>query len=152
MKLSRGALVILDLDRFKEFSKAKGFSEYTPNEITGLLSHLVDAFVRKWNGVVVYGIDWERGTEEAIIEIPEVEAEELEQDLIEIAEEVRRAGASITIVALTGYIFGVPARSRREAYSEGLRSYAKKVLEKLKKRGGEVVFINGRIAWRRPQG
>lgn len=140
--------MVLDLDRFEELSRARGFNEYTPNEITGLLSHLVDRFARKWSGVVVYGVDWERGTEEAVIEIPEVEAEELEQDLIEIAEEVRRAGASITIVALTGFISGDPAKNRREAYSGGLRGYAKRILEKLKRRGGGAVYVNGRIIWR----
>lgn len=146
--VSRGAVVVLDLDRFEEITRQRGYDEYTPNEVTGLLSDLVERLARKWCGVVVYGLDWERGTEEAVIEIPGVEARELEADLVEIAREVEKTGASITVVAVTGDIVGSPASSRREAYLGGFRSYSKKILERLKRRGGGVVYVDGRIAWR----
>lgn len=145
----RGSIVVMDLDRFEETTRLRGFDEYKPNIVTGLLSHLVEEFARKWSGVVVYGLDWERGTEEAVVEIPSVEASELERDLVKIAEEVEKTGASITIVAITAPILGAPAENRRDAYKAGFRGYARKILEKLKRRGGGVVFVDGRIVWRK---
>jgi hypothetical protein len=78
----------MDLDRFKEYARERGLSVYEPNIVTGSLSSLVEGFVRKFQAVVVYGLDWDRGTEEVVLEIPGVEAVELEPDLIRVAEEV----------------------------------------------------------------
>ncbi len=150
MKPSWGSIVIMDLDRFKEYVRVRGLSVYEPNIVTGTLSNLVEGFVRKFQAVVIYGLDWSRGTEEVVVEIPGVEAVELGEDLVRIAEEVHRLGSSITIVALTGYVSCVPARSRREAYSGSyLRSKAKGILESLKRRCGGVVYVDGVIMWSR---
>jgi len=139
----------MDLDRFKEYVRVRGLSVYKPNIITGTLSGLVEDLVRRFQAVVVYGLDWDRGTEEVILEIPGVEASELEQDLIRIAREVHELGSSITIIALTGYVSCTPAKDRREAYSNYLRSRAKGLLESFKRRCGGVVYIDGVIVWSR---
>jgi len=144
-----GSIVLLDLDRFGEYVERMGLSEYSPNVVTGTLSALVEGLARRFHAVIVYGLDWERGTEEAVLEIPGVEARELEGELVRVAEEILRLGASITIVALTGYIYGAPARSRREAYRGPLRSRAKRILESLKRRCGGVVYIDGVVVWSR---
>lgn len=150
MKPIWGSLVVMDLDRFKEYARERGLSVYEPNIVTGSLSSLVEGFVRKFQAVVVYGLDWDRGTEEVVLEIPGVEAVELEPDLIRVAEEVRGLGSSITMVALTGYVSCVPARDRREAYAgHYLRSKARDVLESLKRRCGGVVYIDGVVVWSR---
>lgn len=150
MKPSWGCIVIMDLDRFKEYVRERGLSVYEPNVVTGTLSNLVEGLVRRFQAIVVYGLDWDRGTEEVVLEIPGVEAGELEPDLVRVAEEVHRLGLSITIVALTGYVSCAPARSRREAYSgHYLRSKARSVLESLKRRCGGVVYVDGVIAWSR---
>jgi len=65
-----GCLVVMDLDRFKEYARERGLSVYEPNIVTGSLSSLVEGFVRKFQAVVVYGLDWDRGTEEVVLEIP----------------------------------------------------------------------------------
>ncbi|MDM7274953.1 MAG: hypothetical protein P3X22_002350 [Thermoprotei archaeon] len=147
MKPSWGTIIVMDLDRFGEYVEARGLSSYSPNEVTGTLSRLVESFISKFNGVLVYGLDWERGTEEAVIEVPQLDAMSTVEDLKAIAKDVASLGASITIVALTGYIIGAKARSRREAYSGSLRSKARRVLERLKRRGGGVVYVDGLIVW-----
>lgn len=149
MKPTWGSLVVMDLDRFEEYVVTMGYSEYSPNIITGTLSALVEEFARKFQAVIVYGLDWRRGTEEAVLEVPGVDAGELEVDLVRIAEEIARLGASITIVAITGYVTCTPARSRREAYEGPLRSRAKRILESLKRRCGGMVYVDGVIVWSR---
>lgn len=140
-----GAIVIIDLDSFEDYTRAKGLDPYRPNDVTGLLSALVEGLARKWQGVVVYGLDWDRGTEEAVIEFPLVQAEELEYDLRMIAESICRAGVGVSIVAVTGPVTGKPARNRREAY-DGYRRRAKRLLERVKSRGGGL-YIDGRLAY-----
>jgi hypothetical protein len=137
-----GTIVIMDLDRFGETVRERGWSEYEPNPATGLLTQLVEAFVRKWQAVVVYGLDPERGTEEVVLEIPFVEPYEVKGDLERIKHEVNALGVGITIVAVKGFVTGKPASSRREAYyGTPDRRYAKAMLERLKRRGGNTIFI-----------
>ncbi|ABM80713.1 hypothetical protein [Hyperthermus butylicus] len=137
-----GTIVILDLDKFGEVVAERGWSEYEPNPATGLLTNLVERFARKWQAVVIYGLDEERGTEEAVLEIPYVEPEEVREDLEAIRREVNRLGVGVTIVAVKGIVTGQPAMDRREAYyGTPFRRYARSLLEKLKRRGGNAVFI-----------
>jgi len=137
-----GTVVVLDLDRFEETIEERGWSQYTPNPATGLLSHLVEQLARKWSAVIVYGLDWERGTEEAVLEIPLVEPEELREDLERIKEEVNKLGVGITIVAVRGYVGLKPAKSRREAYTATpTRRLAIKLLRRAKRRGGNTIII-----------
>ncbi|GAB6148558.1 hypothetical protein [Stetteria hydrogenophila] len=145
--LPPGTVVVLDLDEFEEVTRERGYDEYRPNEVTGLLSALVEGFARKWQAVIVYGLDWERGTEEALIEVPYVEASEVSGDLVEIAREVGATGVSVTIVAVTGHV--APwIRGDRSAYTATpTRRTALKILERLKARGGGVVYVDGRIVY-----
>ncbi|MEB3773615.1 MAG: hypothetical protein GSR86_01645 [Desulfurococcales archaeon] len=136
-----GTLIIMDLDRMGELVEEAGLSEYKPNRITGLLTSLVESFASKWSAVVVYGLDRRRGTEEAIIEIPLVEPWEVLDDLEYIRKEVENAGGSITIIAVHTWITGAPARNRREAYT-GYRRRALRLLKKLKRKGGNTIYID----------
>ncbi len=140
--LTPGTIIIIDLDRFGEIVEERGWSEYKPNPATGLLTLLVQRLVSKWQGVVVYGLDEERGTEEVVIEIPMVEPEELRRDLEEILEELRRVGVTATIVAVYGYVGLKPARNRREAYTATpYRRLAARLLREAKRRGGNRLVI-----------
>ncbi len=135
-----GTLIVMDLDGMGELVEELGLSEYSPNRLTGLLTSLVEDLVRRWRGVVVYGLDHERGTEEAVIEVPMTRPDELAEDLRRIAEEIRREGGSISIVAISSPVTGKPARNRREAYS-GYRRRALRILRKVKSSGGGRVYI-----------
>lgn len=140
-----GTVVVIDLDRFGEVVRERGWSEWSPNEATGLLSSLVEWLARKWRGVVVYGLDWERGTEEAILEFPLTEPRELEADLKLIQERLSsEAGVTATIVAVRGYVAARPARDRREAYrGTPTRREAIRILRAAKRRGGGALVIVG---------
>ncbi|ALL01642.1 hypothetical protein Pyrde_1599 [Pyrodictium delaneyi] len=134
--------MIIDLDRFSEVVEERGWSEYSPNPATGLLTRLIEMFARRWQGVIIYGFDEERGTEEVVIEIPLVEPEELLPDLEKIKQELNSIGVGITIVALKGYVLGKPAADRREAYTATpFRRRALALLRKAKRRGGNTVII-----------
>ncbi len=142
MSLVEGTIVVMDLDRFGELVKERSWSEYKPNIVTGTLTSLVEWFVSKWRAVVVFGLDAERGTEEVVLEIPRVEPEELREDLEYIRRQIKELGASITIVAVKGYVGLKPTKSRREAYyGTPSRTLAHKLLRKAKRRGGDIVVI-----------
>ncbi len=142
MSLVEGTIVVMDLDKFGELVKEKGWSEYEPNIITGTLTSLVEWFVSRWRAVVVFGLDEKRGTEEVVLEIPGVEPEELREDLEYIRRRIKELGASITIIAVKGYVGLKPARSRREAYyGTPTRTFAHKLLRRAKRRGGDMVII-----------
>ena len=141
-KLIEGTIIVIDLDKFSEEVKSRGWSEYSPNPATGLLTRLVEEFISKWYGVVVYGLDPERGTEEVVIEIPGVEPEEVLEDLRKIREEINSVGVGVSIVALRGYVIGRSTRSRRDAYyGTPFRAEAIKALRRVKKKGGNQILV-----------
>ncbi len=142
--LVEGTIVVIDLDEFGEIVQERGWSEYHPNPVTGTLTQLVEDFVRKWHGYVVYGLDYKRGTEEVVIEIPLTTPEELIDDLRYIKEEINRLGVGVTIVAVHGYV-GLVHRSidRRAAYTgTPTRRLAHKLLQKAKRKGGNTIIIH----------
>lgn len=139
--LVEGTIIAIDLDEFSEVVREKGWSEYKPNPATGLLTMLVEEFVRKWQGVIVYGLDEERGTEEAVIEIPYVEPEEVERDLLRIKEELNKLGVRVTIVAIKDYVIAKPANQHEAYYGTPGRKRAHELLRKIKRKGGNQVVI-----------
>ena len=140
-KLVEGTVIVLDLDKFKEVTKEKGFNEYKPNIITGTLTHLVENFVRKWNAYVLYGLDYSRGTEEAVIIIPMTKPEEVLSDLEKIRREIEKLGASLSIGVSYGVIVNIKARNRREAYENITVKNALKALREAKRKGGNRIVI-----------
>jgi GGDEF domain-containing protein len=139
-----GVIIIIDLDKFGEFVEKHGLDPYKPNTITGELTRLVVAFAQKFRGVVIYGLDYERGTEEAVIEIPYgVEYLDLVVSELEyIANRIRELGATLTAIVIVDYVSGRPAKNRREAYEGTLgRRRALRALKKAKKKGGNRVVI-----------
>ena len=139
-----GLIIVMDLDRFEEYVEERGLDPYKPNLITGTLTELVERFASKWRGVVVYGLDRERGTEEAVIEIPygHEYLDSIVRDLEEIKREINRLGASITIVVVKDYTYPQTASSRREAYygTPGRRRAWREV-RRLKRLGGNRILV-----------
>lgn len=136
-----GTVVIMDLDRFGDMVRERGWSEYSPNPVTGTLTRLVEEFVSKWSAVVLYGLDPGRGTEEVVLEVPNVSPQDVEEDLRRILEEIKRLGACISIVAVKAYV-GLPAYSRKEAYTGTPgRRLAAKLLRRIKRRGGCQLLV-----------
>lgn len=138
-----GLVVVMDLDEFGEYVRERGLSEYVPNAVTGELTRLVEWFASRHRGVVLYGLSRERGTEEAVIEIPfGCEDEEgVRKDLEEIARRVSELGASISIAAVRGPVLG-RASGRRDAYGgTPTRRRAARLLREIKRAGGGRVVV-----------
>ncbi len=140
-----GYIIVMDLDRFEDYTETHGLDQYKPNMVTATLTRLVDEFASKHRGVIIYGYDPERGTEEAVLEVVSINDDELREiisDLERIREEVRRLDASITIVMVRDYVLMRPARNRREAYygTPGRRR-ALKLLRTAKRRGGGSIVL-----------
>ncbi len=145
-----GTIILIDIDNMEEIMKRRGWNQYSPNQATGLLSNLIEDLARKWQAVIVYGLDWTRGTEEAILEIPGIDPEDLTDDLIRIIDKLcYEAKVTATIVVVRGPVTGVTSASQRRAY-EGYRRRAKRILEKLKRKGGGLLYVNGSIVYISP--
>ncbi|HDI47101.1 MAG TPA: GGDEF domain-containing protein [Candidatus Methanomethylia archaeon] len=147
-KAVRGAVVIIDLDRFKEIVEEKGWSEYTPNPVTSELTALIKNLISKHFGVVIYGLDEERGTEEAVLEFPSADEEDLLKDLEEIRKRIEevglqtRSGATVSIGVVFGAIGVSKPAKRRDAYrATPLRLLALRALQKAKRMGGNRVVV-----------
>lgn len=142
--LVEGLIIVIDLDKFSEFIDKQGLDSYKPNTITGTLTELVSRFVYKWHGVVIYGLDSERGTEEAVIEIPYgyEYIDEIIKDLEEIRDEINKLGASVSIAIVIDIVCPELSGSRRLAYRGTIgRKRAWRLIRKIKKNGGnKVVF------------
>lgn len=139
-----GIIILMDLDGFKEYTMSRGLDQYTPNLVTGELTRLVESFAIKYNGVIVYGLDYERGTEEALIEIPFgcEQVSRIIEDLRMIKEIINTMGVGITIVVIGDYVIARPARDRREAYFGTLgRKKAVRIIKRLKKKGGNTIYV-----------
>ncbi|QOR95171.1 hypothetical protein IMZ38_06435 [Thermosphaera chiliense] len=143
-KMTPGLIVLIDLDRFEEYTMEKGLNPYVPNSVTGELTRLVEDFAIKYRGVVVYGLDYGRGTEEALIEIPFgcEEVGSVVKDLENLKNRVNSYGVGVTIVVVYDYVSGKPASNRREAYhATPGRRRAVKILKDLKKKGGNILRV-----------
>ncbi len=140
--LSPGVVVIMDLDRFEEFTREHGLDEYKPNYITGELTRLVEKLAIEKRGVVISGLDYDRGTEEAVIEFPYTSIEELKMDLEHILKRIRELGASITIVAVEGMVSCKVARDKKEAFhGTPWRDLATRILHEAKRSGGNKLVL-----------
>lgn len=140
-----GVIIVMDLDEFEEYTLIHGYDQYKPNIVTGTLTRLVEELSIKYRGVIIYGHDPARGTEEAVIEIPLIsdsQINELLNDLERVKEEINRLGARITIVVVRAYVYPRPAKNRREAYSGTPgRKRALKLLRKAKRSGGNQIVV-----------
>ena len=140
-KVSNGTVVVVDLDKFEEITEEKGFDRYKPNIITGTLTQLIENFTRKWQAHILYGLDYERGTEEAVILIPMVKPEEVIEDLENIRRNIEKLGATLSIGVSYGPLDVIKARNRREAYSGLTVKRALKALREAKRKGGNKIII-----------
>jgi len=140
-KISNGTVVIVDLDKFEKVTEEKGFDKYKPNIITGTLTQLIEDFARKWQAHILYGLDYERGTEEAVILLPMVKPEEVIKDLENIRRNVEELGATVSIGISYGPLDVIKAKNRREAYSGLTVKKALKALREAKRKGGNKIII-----------
>jgi hypothetical protein len=140
--LVEGVVVALDLDNFEEEIERRGWSQWKPNEATGLLTQLALHFASKHRAVVIFGVDPNRGTEEFMMEIPFAKIDDVIDDVKNIIEELNKVGVRASASVVEGLVGLKPARSRREAYyGTPARRKAIELLRKAKASGGNKVLI-----------
>jgi len=142
-----GITAILDLDKFKEVMKAMGWSEYKPNVVTGSLTRLVEEVASKLGGIVVHGLNEERGTEEAVVKFVGADVDEVLKELERVRLEIERIGkesrsnATISIGVYVGPITCLKPQPLSEAKKAPEVVMALRALKKAKKRGGNRIVV-----------
>ncbi len=143
----KGVTVALDLDRFKEVTRSMGWTEYTPNIITGTLTRLVEDLAIKFRGVIIHGLDEERGTEEAVIKFVDVDFEDLLKNLEDLRLEIERLGretgsnATLSIGVYVGPLTTLKPQPLSEAKKAPEVNMALRALKKAKKMGGNKIVV-----------
>ena len=143
----QSALVLLDLDHFGEITKKAGWPEYKPNVVSGLVTELVTDLLTKHHGTHLRGINYKRGTEEAVLFFSAPDIQALLEDLETLRKKVHLLGGELglPITISIGLAFGIPPRMRISETSDLTRiplfKPAKKALRKAKKQGGNRVIV-----------
>jgi len=136
-----GVVVVVDLDNFEEEIERRGWSQWRPNEATGLLTQLALDFASRHRAVIIYGVDEKRGTEEFIAEIPYAKVEDVLDDVKNIISELNRIGVRASAAIVEGLVGLRPVRNRREAYyGTPARRKAMELLRRAKASGGNKVL------------
>ena len=141
------AIVILDLDQFGSKMKALGWSEYKPNVITGSLTELVTSLLTRHHGTHIRGLDYQRGTEEAVLFFSDPNSEQLLKALKHIIVEIEKLGRDLSqsTTLSIGISFGPvpPIRLHQNSDLKQVFLYksAKKALRTAKKQGGNRMIV-----------
>jgi GGDEF domain-containing protein len=142
-----GVTVVLDLDNFKEVMKVMGWSEYKPNVVTGSLTRLVKEVASKLGGIVVHGLDEERGTEEVVVKFVGADVEEVLEELEKVRLEIERIGkesrsnATISAGVYVGPITSLKPQPLSMAKKAPEVVMALRALKKAKKKGGNRIVV-----------
>lgn len=141
------ALVYLDLDDFKQAVKAKGWATYTPNPITAELSKMVVEISETHAAAILWGLDYKRGTEEALLFFSDIPEQILEEELEDIKKRIESlgnefgTGTTISIgVAANFPEMNLKAINRRDIKRHPILKLAYDALRKAKKRGNCVIW------------
>ena len=143
----RSAIVILDLDQFGSKMKEMGWSEYKPNVITGSLSDLLTNLLSRQHGTHIRGIDYQRGTEEAVLFFSAPNSKQLIKSLEQLIVQIEKLGRDLSqsITLSIGISFGPvpPIRLHENSDLKPLFLYksAKKALKTAKTQGGNRMVV-----------
>lgn len=140
-------VIILDLDHFGEITKKAGWPKYKPNVVTGLLTELVTKILSKHHGTHLRGINYQRGTEEAVLFFSAPDPQKLLEDLETLRKKLYLLGGELglPVTISIGVAFGPSFHMRISETSDltqiPLFKSAKKALRKAKKQGGNRIIV-----------
>ncbi|MFX1514095.1 MAG: hypothetical protein ACFFCQ_16065 [Promethearchaeota archaeon] len=138
--IEKAIAVFLDLDHFAQVMKERGWTRYSPNIVTGTLTNEVETLARKYLGTIHWGLDYDEGTEEALILMTHVDLEELILDLELLREKIeKQAVTTISIGVGIGPEGKIPKELKSGKREHSLLSspaalMAKRALKKAKKK------------------
>lgn len=127
-------VIALDLDKFSDVIKEKGWTAYSPNRVTRYLSHAVSAFAEKHHATVLYGLNFERGTEEAQLYCSDPDMQQVIADLECMREDIHTMGETTLSVGIASVARDIPVKSLKDF------PLAKKAL-KISKRKKEIISL-----------
>ena len=107
-------IIALDLDKFSEVTKRKGWTEYSPNPVTRYVSHAVSEFAEKHHATILYGLDFERGTEEAQIYCSDPDLDSIITDLETIRKTVKNMGETTLSIGIASVTPDIPVKSLKD--------------------------------------
>lgn len=138
---------MLDLDHFGEITKKAGWLEYKPNIVSGLLTELVTELLSKHHGTHLRGINFQRGTEEAVLFFSTPDPQILLEDLETLRKRIQllQGELSFPVTISIGLAFG-PSLHMRISETSNLMQIplfksANKALRKAKKQGGNRIIV-----------
>lgn len=120
-------IIALDLDQFGDLTRKMGWTEYAPNPVTRYMSHAVSAFAEAHHATILWGLDSERGTEEAQIYCSDPDLDAVVADLETMRADVKRMGCTLSI-GIACIAPDIPAKSLKDF------PLAKKALRKSKRK------------------
>lgn len=127
-------VIAVDLDNFAEIVKKRGWTAYSPNPVTRYLSHAVSNFAKNHSATIIHGLDFERGTEEAVIYCSDPDLGSIIADLKVMRKEIYDLGETTLSVGITCIPSDVPVKSLKDF------PLAKKALKE-SKRKGEIIIL-----------
>ena len=104
-------IIAVDLDKFSEVTRKKGWTEYSPNPVTRYLSHAVSDFAEKHHATILCGLDFERGTEEAQIYCSDPDLDLIITDLECIRETIKTMGETTISIGIASVSVNIPFKS-----------------------------------------
>jgi len=146
---SFGTIVVVDLDNFKACTAKKGWTRYTPNPITALLTQRIQQIISVQFGTLLWGLNEQEGTEESLLyfscginEIYDT-FEALRLEILTLARK-EDAPTSLSIGMAYGPVTSLKhaINNRRSTLQkDSTRILAYKALHKAKKLGGNKITI-----------
>jgi len=141
------ALVYLDLDDFGQAVKTKGWGTYTPNPVTAGLSEIVVGISETHSAAILFGLDFARGTEEALLFFSDVPEEVLEERLEDTRKRIESLGKEFgtgTTISI-GVAANIPEMNLKAVKRQDIKRHpilrlAYDALRKAKKKGNCVVW------------
>ncbi|MBU6997939.1 MAG: hypothetical protein HXS41_11870 [Theionarchaea archaeon] len=127
-------VIALDLDKFGDLTRKMGWTEYSPNPVTRYLSHAVADFAEIHQATILYGLDVERGTEEAQLYCSHPDMDAIVTDLETMRREIRNLSETTLSVGIAHITPDVPVKALKDFH------LAKKALKESKRKGRIVVL------------
>jgi GGDEF domain-containing protein len=146
--LNKGTIVFADLDNFQDCMKIMGWSRYSPNEITRLMTNRVQRYINRYQATLLWGLNKAEGTEEFIlIFLQDIERvikimNKLRKDILELARKLN-APTSLSVGLTYGEISHLKvlkSHKKKEFLKHPTIYLAYKALKKAKKKGGNELI------------
>ncbi|MFO8017491.1 MAG: hypothetical protein R6U96_02550 [Promethearchaeia archaeon] len=144
---NKGTVVFADLDNFQDCMHVMGWSRYSPNQITRLMTNKIKRYITHFQATPLWGLNETEGTEEFILlfsqdtETVITLLNRLRKDILELAQKLN-APTSLSVGIARGDISQIKplkVHKKQEFLKHPTIYLAYKSLKKAKKQGGNTL-------------